>query len=187
MSPLPINSANAELQQILARAQHGDLSVLPELRRHLDDNQQLWEHFGNLAAQAEGALVKLAAGNDLLLAESLIRKQYALKAELAGDSPGPVEKALAERAAICSLQIAYFDALSAQTKGASVQQMDSIRKHQDSANRRYLAALKTLAVVKKLLRPSPSPIQIANGMQSKRRPAVLEREKMLTNGMAIQN
>jgi hypothetical protein len=121
MSPLPINSATAELQQILTRAQHGDLSVLPELRRTLDENQHLWETFGNLAAQAEGALVKLAAGNDLLLAEALIRKQYALKAELAGDSSGPVEKALAERAAICSLQVAYFDALSAQTKGASVQ------------------------------------------------------------------
>jgi hypothetical protein len=65
--------------------------------------------------------------------------------------------------------------------------MDSIRKHQDSANRRYLAALKTLAVVKKLLRPSFSPIQIANGMQGKRRPVVLDRERLLTNGVAIQN
>src|SRR5208282_4850065 len=61
-------AGTAELQQLLSRAQQGDLTVLGQLRRVLEDTPQLWETFGNLAAQAEGALVKLAAGTDLLLA-----------------------------------------------------------------------------------------------------------------------
>ena len=53
----------AELQQLLSRAQQGDLSVLGQLRRVLEDNPQLWETFGNLAAQAEGVTERPKLGH----------------------------------------------------------------------------------------------------------------------------
>lgn len=65
----PATQARQTLQHLLTRAPQGDRTVLPELRRILDQDRSLWVEFGNLALQAEAGLVKLAAGNDLLLRE----------------------------------------------------------------------------------------------------------------------
>ena len=169
--------AQQALQQLLQRAHQGDFAVLPELRRVLDQDRQLWEIVGNLALQAEAGLVKLAAGPDLLLAEAMIRKQADLKAELAGNDADPLVKALAERAAICSLQAAYFDGLMNRNQGKSVAFLEPLRKHLDSANKRFLNAIKMLATVKKLVRPSISPIAIATRMEPRR--TVNREERML--------
>lgn len=169
----PATQARQTLQHLLTRAQQGDRSALPELRRILDQDRSLWVEFGNLALQAEAGLVKLAAGKDLLLAESIMRKQADLKIELAGGDPDPLVKALAERAAICHLQVAYFDGLLSGRPGSSLAVLEPLRKQLDSANKRYLNAIKMLATVKKLLRPSVSPIAIASRLEA-RRPAVRE-------------
>ena len=78
-----------ELAQLLKRAEAGDRSVLPQLQRALDGNPDLWRGYGDLAAHAEASLAMLAAGPNLLLAESLRRKLAELKAELGGESPSP--------------------------------------------------------------------------------------------------
>jgi hypothetical protein len=70
------------LAQLLKRAEAGDRSVLPQLQWALDSNPDLWRGYGDLAAHAEASLAMLAAGPDLLLAESLKRKLAELKAEL---------------------------------------------------------------------------------------------------------
>ena len=85
-------AGQAELARLLQRAEAGDRSVLPQLQRALDSNAALWRGYGDLAAHAEASLAMLAAGPNLLLAESLKRKLAALKAELGGDSPSPLEK-----------------------------------------------------------------------------------------------
>ena len=176
--------ARQALQQLLTRAQQGDRTVLPELRRVLDQDRSLWIEFGNLALQAEAGLVKLAAGNDLFLAESIMRKQADLKIELAGGDTNPLVKALAERAAICALQVAYFDGLLSGRPGSSVAILEPLRKQLDSANKRYLNAIKMLATVKKLLRPSISPIDIASRLEP-RRPTV--RESRVAVGAGVDN
>lgn len=180
----PAAPARQALQQLLTRAQQGDRTVLTELRRVLDQDRSLWIEFGNLALQAEAGLVKLAAGNDLLLAESIMRKQADLKIELAGGDTDPLVKALAERAAICALQVAYFDGLLSGRPGRSVALLEPLRKQLDSANKRYLNALKMLATVKKLLRPAVSPINIASRLEA-RRPAV--RESRVAVGPGVDN
>ncbi|MBL8792743.1 MAG: hypothetical protein JNM56_02435 [Planctomycetia bacterium] len=180
----PATQVRQTLQHLLTRAQQGDRSVLIELRRVLDQDRSLWIEFGNLALQAEAGLVKLAAGNDLLLAESIMRKQADLKIELAGGDTDPLIKALAERAAICHLQVAYFDGLLSGRPGSSVAMLEPLRKQMDSANKRYLNAIKTLATVRKLLRPSVSPVAIASRLEA-RRPAV--RESRVAVGTSVDN
>jgi hypothetical protein len=59
------------LARLQKRAEAGDKSVLPQLRRALDANPDVWQSYGDLALQAEAALGLLAAGPDLLMAESL--------------------------------------------------------------------------------------------------------------------
>jgi hypothetical protein len=151
---------DARLQQILQRAMEGDRRVLPELAKVLDDQPSIWQTCGDLAAQAQASWINLAAGSDLLMAESLRRKQEAMRAELAGSDASPLEKLLVDRVVACWLQVNYADALSAQAKGTSLVQDAALQKRQNLAQARYLAAVKALAQVRKLLKPSPSPLDL---------------------------
>ena len=58
------------VQELIRRAQEGDLSVLPLLRAWLDDNPDVWRRIGDLAGHAEEAVLGLIAGRDLLLKEA---------------------------------------------------------------------------------------------------------------------
>jgi hypothetical protein len=120
----------------------------------------MWQTYGDLALQAEGALVRAAAGRNLLLGESLLFKLRALKAELGGESPPPLERLLIERISLSWLQTAYFDGLLAQASGAGEARLRALQRQQDAAHRRHLAGIKQLAVVRKLLRPAPSPLEL---------------------------
>lgn len=157
-----------ELRRLVARAEGGDQAVLPELRQLLDSNPEIWRRYGDLAHLAEEALITLAAGPNLLLRESLTRKLAELKAELGLERADPLERLLIERAAACWLWLAYSDAAYSQVGGAPRPQADHARRRQDSAQRRYLEALKQLATVRRLLPPKgsakcPQPIRRAVG------------------------
>ena len=149
-----------ELARLVGRAERGDLTVLPALREALAANPNLWQTYGDLSLQAEGALVRVAAGSNLLLAESLLFKLRALKAELGGDGDTPQERLLIARVAATWLQTNYFDGLLAQAAGAGEARLKVLRQQQDAAHRRHLAGIKQLALVRKLLRPAPSPLEL---------------------------
>ena len=160
-----------ELARLVGRAERGDLTVLPALREALAANPDLWQTYGDLALQAEGALVRVAAGSNLLLAESLLLKLRALKAELGGESPSPLERLLVERVSASWLQTAYFDGLVAQAAGAGEARQRALQRQQDAAHRRHLAGIKQLAVVRRLLRPAPSPLELLRAPVSETSPA----------------
>jgi hypothetical protein len=153
---------NERLARLLKRAEQGDRDVLPELRQDLDSDPNLWRHYGDLALHAEASLIKLAAGTNLLLAEALQRKLHAMKNELASESASPLERLLVQRVTATWLQVSYFDAVTAQAGPSSEARSKIIQREQDGAHRRHLTALKTLATVRKLLRPAPSPVEIAS-------------------------
>ena len=164
-------AGQADLAQLLQRAEAGDRSVLPQLRRALDGDPDLWRGYGNLAAHAEASLAMLAAGPNLLLAESLKRKLAALKVELGGESPSPLERLLAERVSASWLQAAYFDGLLAQAGGAGEARLKVLRQQQDAAHRRHLAGIKQLALIRKLLRPTPCPVEMLRSPVAETSPA----------------
>jgi hypothetical protein len=146
---------------LLKRAEQGDQSVLAELRKLLNDNPALWQSYSDLAAQASASLIQLAAGKNLLLAESLLLKTEAMKEELAGPAASPLERVLAARVVACWLQTSHLDALVAQARDGNPARAKLLMQQQDAAHRRQLSAAKTLAVVRKLLTPTPSPVAIA--------------------------
>jgi len=106
-------------------------------------------------------MIKLAAGTNLLLSEALLRKLKELKDELGGEARSPLDRLLASRVAATWLQVTYYEALIAQAAGSSESRQKMLQQNLDGAHRRHLASIKTLATVKKLLAPSPSPLQIA--------------------------
>ncbi len=177
------------LRRLVERAQAGDQGVLPELRQALDAEPAVWRQYGDLAAQAQAAWLRLLAGPDLLLQESVERKLAELRAELAGPEPSRVEQLLVERVAACWLQTMYADALYAQAKGpeATPAVLRELMKRQESSQRRYLAAIRQLALVRKLLRPALSPLDLAT-RQVQEKPLVrLARSTVPTEGEVVLN
>jgi hypothetical protein len=149
------------LQRLVQRAEQGDESVLGELRAALAVNPWVWQRYGDLAQQSQAAWLQLIAGNNLLLREATQRKAEQLRAELAGPKPSPLERLLVERLVSCWLQTNYADAAYAQMKGNSPAQHTAALRRQNSAQQRYLQAVKALATVRKLLRPGLSPVDLA--------------------------
>jgi hypothetical protein len=146
-------ATDQELDQFLQRARRGDPATLPVLRTMLERPQAVDALGGDLARQAERSFIKAAAGDDLAFAGALERKLTLLRAELAGPDPTPVERLLVERAVACWLQVQDADVRYAQAKNLSVEGGDYCQRRMDHAHRRYLSALKTLALVRKLAVP----------------------------------
>ena len=111
-----------------------------------------------------------------MLGESLQRKLAAMKKELGGESPSPLERLLIERVTATWAQVSYYDALVAQAKGPSEARAKMLQRQQEAAHRRHLAALKTLATVQKLLKPVPSPVEVATRLDRTGVPSRRHRE-----------
>jgi hypothetical protein len=175
-----------DLGRLLGQAEKGDVTVLPLLRRVLDESPGLWQGYGDLSLQAQGAMVKLAGGDNLLMCESTMRKLSALKSELMGESTSALEKLLVGRVTACWLQVNYYDALWTQNKQCSPAQTKLLQHQQDAAHRRYLSAIKTLATVRKLLTPSRSPVEIATKLAGERSGLRL-RQAPVEAGVPVEN
>jgi hypothetical protein len=143
----------AGLQEFLERAQRGDAATLPALRELFRDAQAVELLGGSLARRAEDSLIRKACGDDLVSREALSRKLELLRAELAGLDPTPVERLLVERVVACWLQVYDADARYAQAKDLSPEWCEYHQRRMDGAHKRYLSAVKTLAVVRKLAVP----------------------------------
>jgi hypothetical protein len=175
------------LQRLVERAEQGDETVLGELRAALDVNPWVWQRFGDLGRQAEAAWLQLVAGKNLLLLEATQRKAAQLRAELAGPAPSPLERLLIERIVACWLQVHYSDASYAQLKGTTPAQHTAALRRQNSAQQRYLQAVKALATVRKLLRPAPAPVEIATRLGSQERVTACRRDLSPAQGVAVEN
>jgi hypothetical protein len=143
-----------EFEALVARARTGDTAALGALRAFLNARPALAQHIGDLAAHVERTWVELAAGADPLLRDALPRRLAALKDELAGRDPTPLVRLLAERVASAWLQSVHADAEAAGLGATTGPAAALALRRQESTQRRYLAALKALALVKKL-RPAP--------------------------------
>ncbi len=84
-----------------------------------------------------------------------MRKLAGLKAQHAGLAPTPLEQLLVAHLAAAWLQVAHGDALAAQAAEKTDAQARFAQRRQERAQKRYLAAAKALALLRKL-RPQPS-------------------------------
>jgi hypothetical protein len=115
---------------------------------------ELVESLGNMALQVEMNLIKNAAGDNLAFKEGLGYKMAKLRAELAGAGSPPLERLLADRVAICWLTLHGVEVRFAQSGDLTIKQADYWQRRINSAHKRYLSAIKTLATVRKLALPA---------------------------------
>jgi hypothetical protein len=142
-----------EVQQLIERAQQGDAKTLPALREVLKNPAAVDRMGGDLARQAQLTLIHQFSGQNLLFKESLTRKLDLLRAELAGTSPSPLERLLVERVVACWLHLHHLEMTYAGKESMSLELGAYYQRSISAAQKRYLAAIKTLALVRKLAVP----------------------------------
>jgi hypothetical protein len=120
----------------------------------LDVALEVWRAYGDPARVAEDAWVELVAEPNLLLKESRCRKLVELKSDLlSGPAAAPLERLLIERVGAGWLQTAYTDAAAAQARGKPLDlaQLATQRRRQERAQKGYLATIRALTWIRKLL------------------------------------
>ncbi len=149
---MDLETAVARANSLLPDANTGDPSALTDLRTILEDHPQLWEGVGNLAREAELALVRLVAGPNTVAKEAIRKQLDTLRRDVAGPAPSPLERLLADRVVLGWLGLAvaegqYHRALD---QGLSQGDDEFRQRRVERAQRRYLAAMKALAQVRRL-------------------------------------
>ena len=142
-----------DIFELLRQAEEGDETVLPVVREVLDKGlgQELARIGGDLAKTAERDLISVMSGTNLLLKEAVSRKLEAMREEVAGPSPTPLERLLAERVVACWLQLQYAEKIYAQNLGDfTMAQSEYHQRRLDRLHKRYLSAIRTLAQIRKL-------------------------------------
>jgi hypothetical protein len=150
----------AELRALVLRAQTGDATTLPRIRTILDEHPAIWRHVGDLSALAERAWIAVLSGEHPLAVESMKRTVTDMKADLAGKHPTRMEQMLVDQVVGCWMEVKYLETAYAEPAQGSLQQAGFRLKRRESAQKRYLAAVKTLTTVRALtpagLTPSPA-------------------------------
>jgi hypothetical protein len=117
----------------------------------------------DLARLAMAAAIDSAAGKDAFFAASLRRRVEKLQRELVGADPSPLERLLAERVAVCWIQVHQLELLATDAARRQVPTLEAVERRRDRAHRRYLQSLKSLAQIRRLALPAL--VQVNIGQQ----------------------
>jgi hypothetical protein len=157
----------AELRALSAKAEAGDKEARKELRRLLRaSSAEVIAEASGIARRAEWMLVKTISAGEPLMEEALQERMHQMRAEIAGQNATALEQLLTERVVAGWLLVEVLEGLIA------AQYQRDVTAHRvppthviqqsrilESATRRYLAAIKELARVRKLQAGTP-PVQV---------------------------
>ena len=151
------------LEALSEKAEAGDKAARRELREAVRESApEVISRASEFGKRGRWALIKTASANDVLMEEALGARVELMRTEVAGPDPSPLETLIAERVCSLWLLIELLELLvSAQLSDANKEKrvpmsyLRDVWRWQESASRRYLAALKTLAQVRKLQSNTP--------------------------------
>jgi hypothetical protein len=146
-------AAEDEVRGLFERAQGGDEEAAPVLRSAFDENPSLSLAYGDVGLHARHAWIRVIAGKDVALRESLERKAATMLDDLAPPSAPPLERLLAEQVVASWLVLCHADGMAAQAgeAGVSLRQATFALKRQGAAHRRHTMAIAALATFQRLL------------------------------------
>ena len=155
-----------ELQELADKVEGGEDGARQELRRRLrEETPEVVARCSDSARSYRRLLAERSSGGNLLRKEAISERAGRMALELAGENPTPLEVLLSERVAslwvLVELQEALLAAWYYKAKATSPAFVLQMARLQESAHRRYLAAIKTLAQVQKL--QGPSRVQVNSG------------------------
>jgi hypothetical protein len=158
-----------ELRVLSDKAEAGDREARKELRLMVrSSSPEVIGRASDIARKASRTMALTAGGGDPLTEETLCAKLDAMRVEIAGDNPTPLEVLLTERVvllwmftALLEVHLAtqYRKRIDGDSERASSAYLIQQSRILDAATRRYLAAIRELATVRKLQATAP-PVQL---------------------------
>jgi hypothetical protein len=152
IDPSPFATGAEDWAAMLQKAEAGDPAATEWVQRTVA-RPEVMSLVGNLARQVELVVLDRLAGKDLIYREGVTRKLETLRRDLAGPSPTPIEAGLAERAALDWLVLHDAELRLAAIVAGEGRRAAFWEKRVDAAHRRYIAAVKALAAVRKMAVP----------------------------------
>ncbi len=163
---LAVPVAQMEHGPLLKAANEGDVEAVREVFSRLDGTPELAvlvDMMADLALRAQENILGVVGGRKSPLSSACFeRKLLAMKAELGGPSPAPVERLLVERIVNCWLQVHQLEIMLNHKDLKSCGASQYLDKRLDRAHARYLAAIRSLGQVRRLARPMPPPLVQVN-------------------------
>jgi hypothetical protein len=144
----------AEINAIVRKAEQGDQAALAEVREMLTAAGDADALGGNIAREALRLLVKSTTAGNPVMRESTERKFAEMRAELLGPNPTALERLLVERIIATWYHLHSLEASYAGRESMSLAQGLYYQKCISAAQKRYIAAIKGLADVRRLALPA---------------------------------
>jgi hypothetical protein len=149
-----------DLTRALEKAAAGDAQAVGELRKLYDESPAFWRLMGDLARQVEDGI--LGRFYDKVIGEAVRRKLTEMREELGHEAAGELERLLIERVVVTWLRVQHAEHM----KTANMKEDTPLRttlaldRLLGTAHRNFLSACKTLAQVRRLLRPKVAQVNI---------------------------
>jgi hypothetical protein len=166
--PAEVRERLEELRELSKKSEAGEKGTRAQLRRAVAKcSPGVIAEASDIAQRAQAMLTKTIAAGEPLVEEALERRLALMREEIAGENASPLEILLTERVVAGWLLVEVLEGLIAAQyyKGAPkssrlppsyiIQQSRIL----ESATRRYLAAIRELARVRKLQAGAP-PVQV---------------------------
>ena len=148
---------------LVRRAEQGDEQSLVNLKAILDETPKIWRVMGDLTRAAErGWILAIVGDNDPLKSESIPRRLNAMKANWAGPSPTPMQSTVVDQIGITWLAMMDAETVASHSR-ANAGLRTSHYRRLESAQRRFLSAINTLAKLRLLESPKSAKPSIPNG------------------------
>jgi len=145
---------SAQVKTLLSAAEQGDVKALHKVRALMPDYRQyVQDKYGDLGKMTERLLIHHYSGDQLPLQDGLRHGAERVRQALEGPAPTPLERLLIERIVCCWIH-AHFTEIHAVMRDRPPKEQEPYDKARDRATRRFLAACKALAQVRRLLGPT---------------------------------
>jgi hypothetical protein len=164
--------------QVQARAAAQDAEILPppapppvpDPKKVLAEHPELARQLGDLAGHVEMSLLDLLCGKNGAVREAMKGQLDAMRTE-----PGLAEATALEKPLIQRIVLTWLQAHQADLEVAGHIQKEEggwhltacSQRRQQQAHQRLISSIKTLATVRRLLRPTPSPVEVASLLAGK--------------------
>lgn len=155
-----LTSIGDRLRALLKLAQNGDDAARAEARELMDANPAAWRGLANLPLQAEHSLIDGVYGEQSLSGAAVHRRLREMRAELAQAGDSALEQLAISRVVTTWLACHLAEIVSAQRTSGSFAQLDFYQRRLTQAQRRHLAAIRTLATLRRLLVPRLPDVRI---------------------------
>lgn len=143
----------AEINAVVRKAEGGDAAALKQVEELLAVPGSADRLGGNVAKEALRLMVDKFGGKNPVHRAAMTRRIDELRAELLGPDPSTLEKLLVGRVVSCWFHLHYLEAQYAGRESVSLPLGSYYQKSISAAQKRYLAAIRGLAEVRKLALP----------------------------------